>query len=372
MLKEDESGSLKATVEEILFQSKRKRVTESHGQVRLGMMRHLHVVIDCSRTMDDHDLKPNRLTASLKLLETFVEDYFDQNPISQLGLITTKNKRAEKLTDLAGNPKKHIVALKKAVDTVCIGEPSLYNSLHLAIQTLKHMPGHTSREILVILSSLTTCDPANICELIKTLKSLKVRVSVIGLSAEVRVCTVLTRETGGSYHVILDESHFKELLMLHVKPPPASSSSECSLIRMGFPQHTVAYLSDQDAKPSFSMAHLDSSGGAGLSLGGYFCPQCHAKYTELPVECKVCGLTLVSAPHLARSFHHLFPLQAFTESPAEGLHVDRFCQACQGELKDKSIFTCPICGGVFCSECDLFIHDSLHCCPCCIHNPSNP
>lgn len=69
--------------------------------------------------------------------------------------------------------------------------------------------------------------------LCQTLKSLKVRVSVIGLSAEVRVCTVLTRETGGLYHVILDESHFKELLMLHVKPPPASSSSECSLIRMG-------------------------------------------------------------------------------------------------------------------------------------------
>lgn len=68
---------------------------------------------------------------------------------------------------------------------------------------------------------------------VQTLKSLKVRVSVIGLSAEVRVCTVLTRETGGLYHVILDESHFKELLMLHVKPPPASSSSECSLIRMG-------------------------------------------------------------------------------------------------------------------------------------------
>lgn len=37
----------------------------------------------------------------------------------------------------------------------------------------------------------------------------------------------------GSYNVILDESHFKELLALHVKPPPASSSSECSLIRMG-------------------------------------------------------------------------------------------------------------------------------------------
>uniref|UniRef100_A0A3Q3EAF9 General transcription factor IIH subunit n=1 Tax=Labrus bergylta TaxID=56723 RepID=A0A3Q3EAF9_9LABR len=337
VLKEDESGSLKATVEEILFQSKRKRVVESHGQVRLGMMRHLYVVIDCSRSMEDQDLKPNRLTSTLKLMEAFVDEYFDQNPISQVGIITTKNKRADKLTELAGNPKKHIAALKKAVDTVCGGEPSLYNSLNLAAQSLKHMPGHTSREILIVLSSLTTCDPANIYELIKTLKSLKVRVSVIGLSAEVRVCTVLTRETGGSYHVILDESHFKELLMLHVKPPPASSSSECSLIRMGFPQHTIASLSDQDAKPSFSMSHLDSSSGPGLSLAGYFCPQCHAKYTELPVECKVCGLTLVSAPHLARSFHHLFPLQAFTETPVEELRGDRFCQACQGGLKDKSV-----------------------------------
>ncbi|KAB5528282.1 hypothetical protein PHYPO_G00138480 [Pangasianodon hypophthalmus] len=367
VLKEDESGSLKATVEDILFEAKRKRVFESHGQVRLGMMRHLYVVIDSSRTMEDQDLKPNRLASTLKLMEYFVEEYFDQNPISQIGIITTKNKRAEKLTDLAGNPKKHITALKKAVDSGCVGEPSLYNALSIAMQTLKHMPGHTSREILVIFSSLTTCDPANIYDLIKTLKSLKIRVSVIGLSAEVRVCTVLTRETGGSYNVILDESHFKELLTFHVKPPPASSTSECSLIRMGFPQHVIASASDQDAKPSFSMSHLESSdGGPGLSLGGYYCPQCRAKYTELPVECKVCGLTLVSAPHLARSFHHLFPLEAFQERPLEEHTGDRFCQACQGELKDKSVFTCSVCASVFCVECDVFIHDTLHCCPCCI------
>ncbi|XP_055055109.2 general transcription factor IIH subunit 2 [Misgurnus anguillicaudatus] len=367
VLKEDESGSLKATVEDILFQAKRKRVFESHGQVRLGMMRHLYLVVDSSRSMEDQDLKPNRLTSTLKLMEYFVEEYFDQNPISQIGIITTKNKRAEKLTDLAGNPKKHIAALKKAVDSTCIGEPSLYNSLNMAMQTLKHMPAHTSREILIIFSSLTTCDPANIYELIQTLKGLKIRVSVIGLSAEVRVCTILTRETGGTYNVILDESHFKELLMSHVKPPPASSSSECSLIRMGFPQHVIASMSDQDAKPSFSMSHLDStSEGPGLTLGGYYCPQCRAKYTELPVECKVCGLTLVSAPHLARSFHHLFPLDAFQETPLEECEGERYCEACQVELKDKSIFTCPGCRKVFCVECDLFIHDTLHCCPGCM------
>ncbi|XP_076855107.1 general transcription factor IIH subunit 2 [Brachyhypopomus gauderio] len=369
VLKEDESGSLKATVEDILFQAKRKRVFESHGQVRLGMMRHLYAVIDMSRSMEDQDLKPSRLASTLKLMEYFVDEYFDQNPISQIGIITTKNKRAEKLTDLAGNPRKHTAALRKGADSACMGEPSLYNALSIAMQTLKHMPGHTSREILVILSSLTTCDPANIYDLIKTLKELKIRVSVIGLSAEVRVCTILTRETGGSYNVILDESHFKELLMSHVRPPPASSSSECSLIRMGFPQHVIASVTDRDSKPSFSMSHLDSSGEeAGLSLGGYYCPQCRGKYTELPVECKVCGLTLVSAPHLARSFHHLFPLCAFEERPLEEHTGDRFCQACQGELKDQSVYACPACGSVFCVECDVFIHDTLHSCPSCIHS----
>lgn len=34
---------------------------------------------------------------------------------------------------------------------------------------------------------------------------------------------------------------------------------------------------------------LENSNDPGLTLGGYFCPQCRAKYCELPVECKVCG-----------------------------------------------------------------------------------
>uniref|UniRef100_A0A8C9F4B9 VWFA domain-containing protein n=1 Tax=Pavo cristatus TaxID=9049 RepID=A0A8C9F4B9_PAVCR len=282
------------------------------------------VILDGRKSIEHYTFNSLLFLELYILLEYFVEEYFDQNPISQMGLIVTKSKRAEKMTELSGNPKKHIAALKKAVDMNCQGEPSLYNSLNLAMQTLKHMPGHTSREVLIVFSSLTTCDPANIYELIKSLKAVKIRVSVIGLSAEVRVCTVLTRETGGTYHVILDESHYKELLMHHVSPPPASSSSECSLIRMGFPQHTIASLSDQDAKPSFSMAQLENNSEPCLTLDGYFCPQCRAKYCELPVECKVCGLTLVSAPHLARSYHHLFPLDAFQEVPLEEYQGERY------------------------------------------------
>lgn len=46
---------------------------------------------------------------------------------------------------------------------------------------------------------------------------------------------------------------------------------------------------------------------------GFFCPQCGARYCSLPVECRICKLTLISAPQLARSLHNLLPLPAFEE-----------------------------------------------------------
>ena len=36
------------------------------------------------------------------------------------------------------------------------------------------------------------------------------------------------------------------------------------------------------------------------------------------------GLTLVSAPHLARSYHHLFPLDAFQEISLEEHNGERY------------------------------------------------
>jgi hypothetical protein len=39
--------------------------------------------------------------------------------------------------------------------------------------------------------------------------------------------------------------------------------------------------------------------------------RCAGRVAELPGECHVCGLTLISSPHLARSYHHLFPVPAY-------------------------------------------------------------
>jgi len=288
-LHEDDTGSLQASVDDILHRAKRRQLLEKVTNVRLGMMRHLFIVIDLSFAMTDQDLKPSRNLATLKLLEFFVEEYFDQNPISQLGIIISRNKRAEKITELGGNPRRHIKALQDLTLQACKGELSLQNSLDLALSTLRNMPSHASREIMFVMGSLTTCDPGDIRDTVKTVVDCNIRCSVIGLSAEVRLCKSLSQQTGGSYSVIIDESHFKDLLGQQVAPPPASSQTESSLIKMGFPHHALAGDKDSEEKPSMCMCHLDSRSSQGFSTVGYFCPQCKSKYCELPIECKACG-----------------------------------------------------------------------------------
>lgn len=147
-----------------------------------------------------------------------------------------------------------------------------------------------------------------------------------------------------------------------------------------------------------------------LRYGGYQCPKCHSKLCELPSECGVCGLTLVSSPHLARSFHHLFPVPDFdvegetTDGPRAGTHggagavpaaaagtsgtaataaatgsppaaaalssppAPVSCRSCCRLLPSSSQLRlrCPACRWTFCIECDEYIHTVLHNCPGCL------
>jgi transcription initiation factor TFIIH subunit 2 len=161
-------------------------------------------------------------TFQFKFLEKFVYSYFDQNPISQLGLILTRNKTAEKICDLVGNPKKFIEKLHTLKDKLCQNEPSIQNSLELCMSTFKHIRSHSSREILLIMGSLTTCDPGDIFTTINECKKLKIRCSVIGLSAEVYICKKLCSELEGIYSVILDELHLLDLFQKVAFPLPNS------------------------------------------------------------------------------------------------------------------------------------------------------
>ncbi|GAB0090047.1 General transcription factor IIH subunit [Sergentomyia squamirostris] len=369
-IKEDERGLLQSSVADIIQKAKRKRQEEKKGQNRLGMMRHLYVIVDCTENMSLQDLKPTRLICTMKLLEVFVEEFFDQNPICQVGFIALKSKRAEKISDLTGSSRKHLKAIRGLTGINLAGEPSLQNGLDFALKTLKMVPAHASREILVIMGSLTTCDPTDIHVTIDALRNEGIRCSVISLSAEVRICKFMTRETGGLYSVIMDDAHYRDQLLQHVEPPPAARSQEFSLIKMGFPH---GHAEDgKDPALTLCMCHLDGSDEPShLSVGGYQCPQCSSKYCELPIECVTCGLTLVSAPHLARSYHHLFPVTRFRE--VEFHQQAGTCYACQkifSDVLDKIVYQCETCMMFFCTDCDIFIHDELHTCVGCSTIPA--
>jgi len=372
-IQEDERGNLEASVADIIQKAKRKTQMERKGHTRLGMMRHMYVILDASDAMLDQDLKPTRQLCTLKLLEGFIEEFLYESPLSQLGFILTRNKRAEKVSELSGNAKKHLDILKSnySQPSHCSGEPSLQNALELALSSLKNMPNHAIREVLVLMGSLTTCDPGDINATLNSLKSCGVRVSVIGIGAEVHLCHTMCKVTGGSYSVLLDDVHFRHLLQQHVLPPPTvPSHSDNVLIKMGFPHH--APTDNKTTTLAMCMCHLENESESKLEGGGYLCPQCRSKYCELPVECKVCGLTLVSAPHLARSYHHLFPVLPFTQIEIEFLPTQKpkICFSCQAQITElhKYVYKCEICCQIFCLDCDMFIHDSLHTCPGCSTN----
>ncbi|KAK0174386.1 hypothetical protein PV327_010163 [Microctonus hyperodae] len=370
-IKEDDHEDLKASIAYIR-KAKRRRQLQKTGGIRLGMMRHLFIILDLSEAITAQDLKPTRLFCTVKLLEEFVNEFFYQNPISQLGIITTKNKRAEKISELTGNAKKHIKKIKELVhSTSPTGEPSLQNSLELALKSLKNLPSHASREILVIMASLSTCDPGDINDTIKEIESEGVRCSVIGLAAESHICKRLATSTGGEYGVVLDSKHFKEHLKAHIDPPPAAMRLDAALVKMGFPHHAL-HSSSTDTAMSVCMCHAASVDEcAKLTTAGYLCPQCLSKHCELPMECRSCGLILVSAPHLARSYHYLFPVQHFEEISYQG--TQSHCYGCKTYLSDacKKVYVCKNCTQIFCFDCEIFIHESLHTCPGCTTNASS-
>ncbi|XP_009338275.2 LOW QUALITY PROTEIN: general transcription factor IIH subunit 2 [Pyrus x bretschneideri] len=364
-LQEDESGLLQPIDNQSLkhAQYRRRLRAASTARIQKGLIRYLFIVIDLSKAAAEMDFRPSRMGVVAKHVEAFIREFFYQNPLSQVGLVTVKDGVAHCLTDLGGSPESHVKALMGKLE--CSGDSSLQNALDLVHVYLNQIPSYGHREVLILYSALSTCDPGDIMETIQKCKKSKIRCSVIGLSAEIFVCKHLCQETGGLYYIALDEAHLKELILEHAPPPPAIAEfAIANLIKMGFPQRAA------EGSVAICSCHKEAKVGA-----GYTCPRCKARVCELPTECRICGLTLISSPHLARSYHHLFPIVPFDEVSLS-LLIDqqnkfpRACFGCQQNLlgpgnKPGLRVACPKCKQHFCLECDIYIHESLHNCPGC-------
>ncbi|KMS65361.1 hypothetical protein BVRB_036770, partial [Beta vulgaris subsp. vulgaris] len=213
-------------------------------------------------------------------------------------IITSHGKKAHLLTDLSGNPLSQIRILEAQVDIHTEGEFSLQNSLEMARASLHGVPEYGHREVLVVMSALSSCDPGDVYATIAAMRADNIRCSVVTLSAEMFVCRRLAQMTLGSYSVSAGPGAISALFSAHVAPPivPGSTVKRRRWVYMGFPmQCSYNY-------PTLCQCHNR------FSYEGYLCPRCKSRCCELPTQCSVCNLTLVSSPHLARSYHHLFPL----------------------------------------------------------------
>ncbi|KAJ1945255.1 hypothetical protein GGF37_001787, partial [Kickxella alabastrina] len=276
VIQEDASGSIQSSITDLNSQRSRKRRQQrSTETLQRGIIRHVVLVIDQSENMSTRDLMPSRIQATLALLEQFVGEFFDQNPISQLALVATKDGLAEKLTDLSSNPRDHLGALRDKASGDLAGEPSLQNALELGMHALRRAPAHGSREIVCVFGSLTTCDPGDIEQTLRALQAAEVRVSMVHLAAEVHVFRRICQSTAGVFAVAVDEDHMRESLFENI-PPPAlvKERATADMVQMGFP-----VKAQMGEVPSPCVCHHE------LRFAGFLCPRCGAKVCGLPTDC---------------------------------------------------------------------------------------
>lgn len=366
---EDEEGSLEGVVAGMVEASKKKRITNASIPFQRGIIRNFILVLDMSFAMLEKDLLPNRYQLMLNYAIDFVKEFYDQTPISQLGIVGMKEGIAILISDLSGSPHEHITKLQKLRKREPKGNPSLQNALEMARGLLYHVPSHSTREVLVIFGALFSSDPGDIHQTIESLVKEQIRVRVIGLAAQVAVCKELSLKTNfgdeKSYGIILNEVHFKELLHECTTPlaiNTLSTQNASTLVKMGFPSRISEVIS--------TLCSCHSK----ITRGGYICPRCYAKVCSLPSQCPCCDLTLVFSTHLARSYHHLFPLKPYLEVPKEYAYLHAQCFSCQFafphyeslfEDGNTSRYSCPDCRNFFCIDCDLYTHETLHNCPGC-------
>lgn len=283
------------------------------------LLRKLILILDYSKSASKKDLKPSRHKLISQIANSFEDVFYSYNPLSTLQTIIAKDGKAYWVTS-----KSHLSNPPE-------GEFSIQNSIDLSLKILENTGPHWSTEILIILNSISTCDPGNIWENLLALQETYTRVHVISTCAEFFTLKELTKQTGGKWIIANSEKKLKEHWEMFAKIGyPASGAS---LIPMAF--------SWASSVKSPCACHLEMK-------EGFICPVCGCKVCKLPSECPVCKYVLVSAPHLTKASLSMAPLPPFIQG--EGV-----CIGCD----TRSTAKCSSCGTDYCKDCEEFLRASL-------------
>lgn len=217
-----------------------------------------------------------------------------------------------------------------------------------------------------------------------------------------------------------DDLHLREQLFEFVAPPPTLAGSKTVVLGAPAPAPptNTADLMLMGFPTLVHPTHLGlCSCHSKLKNTGYSCPRCKSRICDVPTDCKVCGLTVVSSPQLSRSYRHLFPVSdrrspsssvlnrvarsqttiksgcTFLFLPSStltdtvyrplALPTPPTCHACAfpfstststvqsagsaaNGLSPTGRYVCKTCERHFCLDCDVLVHTALGFCPGCI------
>ncbi|EOB11954.1 TFIIH basal transcription factor complex p47 subunit [Nosema bombycis CQ1] len=309
---------------------KEKLLYQKHefNDKKKGVIRHVHIIIDCSYSIDKTDYLPSFRTNYSKSLEKFIPKFYEENPISALSFSLVNEVVLKYTTE----PN---FSIKDFLSTKGEGNFSLLNALNSSFEILKNKD--FCKEIIVITSSLMIRDPDSYSEIIDLIKKIGVKIFIISMCGELMIYKEITKLSGGRLYVPLDLDHFDYILDC-LTLPNENNFSTTNMIQLGFPSviEEVRVCS----------CHNE------MNQEGYECPVCKTYICNLPVGCPICETQLVSAINISKSFHHLFPLSEFI------LDSNGKCFTCG----NRSYSKCPKCDLFYCEECDNFVHENLQFC----------
>lgn len=115
------------------------RTLKDTTPLQRGIIRHLILIVDLSSAMTEKDLRPTRYLLTIRYCQDFVTEFFEQNPISQIGIIGMRDGIAVRVSDMSGNPSDHISNLQTLRTEDPKGQPSLQNALDMARAALLYV-----------------------------------------------------------------------------------------------------------------------------------------------------------------------------------------------------------------------------------------
>lgn len=303
-----------------------------------GIIRHFHMIVDCSESMELNDFLPSIRFHVCKELKVFIKKFYSENPISVLSLMIYRDNQVEKYSVVDNNTD---------IDdffTECgSGQFSLTRSLNVSLKYLLNdiVLNDYIKEILVITPSIYTIGDYNT----NIMKLENIKIHFLSLRGEIALFQNLASKTHGNFFVPIDAKDISYFLSIFCVPSTISASINVNMLKLAFPTITTEYMVCICClKPSRT---------------GYICPICNAKICKLPNRCPICDTQLVINSSLVQSLYFCYPLKQFNKITDKS-NVS-FCKICEKIGKE----TCPSCQTTYCNTCTAFLHTDLHFCIFC-------